>query len=264
MASAVALIDILKRELKSRGVTYAQVAKTLELSEASVKRLFSRKDFTLERLDAICAMAGIDFGELARTQGQDEHLVSVLTLEQEQQIVADNKLLIVAVCALSHWQFEQLIAAYHFTEAELIRQLTRLDRLKIIELLPNNKIRPLITRAFTWIPDGPIHKYFKAVVSRDYLDSSFDSVGEVMVLVNGMLSDATRAAVATRLRQVANEFRELHHDDMHLPLDDKSGTSMLVAVRKWEPKFFSAVRRQSGPTARIVRATRREQPENDD
>lgn len=256
MASAIAIVEILKRELKSRGVTYAEVAKALDLSEASIKRLFSRKDFTLERVDAICAAAGIEFGELARTMERDETLLSSLTLEQEQQIVADAKLLIVAVCALSHWSFEQIAATYHFTEAELVRQLARLDKLKIIELLPNNRIRPLITRAFSWIPDGPIHRYFKQVVSRDYLDSSFDGAGEIMLLVNGMLSDGTRAAVAARLRQVANEFRDLHHDDMRMPLEEKSGTSMLVAVRKWEPQFFSEVRRNVGPKARLVRPQR--------
>jgi len=45
------LVETLKRVLKGRGITYAQVAERLRLSEASVKRMFSRRDFTLQRLE---------------------------------------------------------------------------------------------------------------------------------------------------------------------------------------------------------------------
>ena len=65
MALTTALIEVLKRELKSRDITYADVAKKLDLSEASIKRMFS-KDFMLSRLDEICEFAGIEFADLAR------------------------------------------------------------------------------------------------------------------------------------------------------------------------------------------------------
>lgn len=50
MALTKNLIDVLKRELKARGLTYLDVAKRLDLSEASVKRMFSTRDFMLSRL----------------------------------------------------------------------------------------------------------------------------------------------------------------------------------------------------------------------
>lgn len=257
MATAIALVESLKRELRARKITYAEVGKAIDLSEASVKRLFSQRDFTLERIDQICALAGIEFTELARALERDEHFVSQLTLEQEQEIVANKKLLVAAVCALGHWTFEQIIDTYLFSEAELVKLLAQLDRLKLIELLPNNKIRPLITRAFTWIPDGPIQRYFKSEVSRDYLDANFDASGELMVLVNGMLSESSRGAVQARLRQIANEMRELHHNDIHLPQSERFGTSMLVAVRRWEPKFFVELRRPRVTEHRAGRTAKR-------
>ena len=55
MPQTAALVDALKRELRTRKLTYAQVATHLAMSEASVKRMFSRNEFTLERIDAICA-----------------------------------------------------------------------------------------------------------------------------------------------------------------------------------------------------------------
>ena len=51
------LIDALKRVLKSRRLTYADLAAGVGLSEASVKRLFSQRTFTLERLEQALPLA---------------------------------------------------------------------------------------------------------------------------------------------------------------------------------------------------------------
>ena len=58
------LIDTLKKELRRVGKTYADVAKELDLSEASVKRLFSERNFSLYRLEKTCTLIGIDMAEL--------------------------------------------------------------------------------------------------------------------------------------------------------------------------------------------------------
>src|SRR5438067_8076083 len=59
------LTAALKRCLRSRGMTYAELGKQLRLSEASVKRVFSARSFTLKRMEAICGVLGLDFYELA-------------------------------------------------------------------------------------------------------------------------------------------------------------------------------------------------------
>ena len=59
MRQAGAIADVLKAELKSRGLTYAKIAAKIQMSEASVKRMFSQRSFTLERIDEICQALGI-------------------------------------------------------------------------------------------------------------------------------------------------------------------------------------------------------------
>ena len=54
MAQSVALMDALKRELRARRITYARVAQHLDLSEATVKRLFAQNELSLQRIDATC------------------------------------------------------------------------------------------------------------------------------------------------------------------------------------------------------------------
>src|SRR5690606_20745269 len=50
MSETAAIIEALKRDLKRRGLTYRDLAKKVGLSEASVKRVFASKSFTLQRL----------------------------------------------------------------------------------------------------------------------------------------------------------------------------------------------------------------------
>ena len=44
MAQASAVVDVLKRELKARNLTYSVIAQRIGMSEASVKRMFSRSN----------------------------------------------------------------------------------------------------------------------------------------------------------------------------------------------------------------------------
>jgi transcriptional regulator with XRE-family HTH domain len=244
MAHSGALVDVLKRELKARGVTYAQVARKLGLSEASVKRMFSRKDFSLKRLDQVCQLASAEFSDLARALYQEESLVSQLTYEQEKDIVADRKLFLAAVCVLNHVGFDQITSIYDVSKAECVQLLARLDRLGFIQLQPNNRIRLLVSRNFAWLPDGPIQRFFNQQAHTEYFGSRFDRPDEFMVVVNGMLSRNSSAAVVTRLKRAAREFTELQNQDARLPLTERSAMSLLVAIRHWELAAFAELRRR--------------------
>ena len=58
------VVDTLKQELRRQSITYRQVADALNLSEASIKRIFSEKSFTLERVEAICNLLKLEFTDL--------------------------------------------------------------------------------------------------------------------------------------------------------------------------------------------------------
>lgn len=247
---ATALVDALKRVLKARGLTYADIAARLGLSEASVKRIFSRRDFTLARLDEICRLAEVDFAELARAASEEKAGAEQLSLEQEAAIVSDPKLLLVALCAVGNWTFDEIAANYGLSKAELTRMLVRLDRLRIVELAPGNRIRPTISRTFSWRPDGPIQRYFRERIQAEYLASRFDRPDELFLFVSGMLSHASSAELIARLRRVARDFAEQHRDDLRLPLAQRSGTSLLVAMRPWEPRALRELRREGARDAK--------------
>ena len=234
MALTNALIDVLKRELKSRSITYADVARRLALSEASVKRMFSTRDFMLSRLDEICEFAGIELADLARGVAAQDTLLMQLSHAQEKELVSDIRLLAVAVACIHHLTYEQILESYDFTPAALVALLARLDRLRLIDLQPNNRIRALIARAFTWLPQGPIQTYFYAQAQADFFRSRFDGAGETLVFASGRLSRAASGRMVERLKRCVQEFREAHVEDLRLALAERPAMSVLVAMREWE------------------------------
>lgn len=87
MANSKTLISNLKAALKSRGVTYRELAERLKLSEPTVKRDLSRGVFTLQRLDEICDVVGINLEELVHPTAPGAPLTQ-LSDEQERAIVS--------------------------------------------------------------------------------------------------------------------------------------------------------------------------------
>ena len=256
MAGSAALVNVLKRELKARGITYARVARGLGKSEASVKRMFSRRTFTLGSMDAICRIAGIEFSDVTRVLNREDAEITQLTHEQEKHIIANKKLFLVAVCALNHVSFEQIIQAFEISRAECIELLSQLDRLKFLELQPNNRIKLLVSRTFSWRPDGPIQRFFNEQAHNEYFRSSFQRPGEFMLVVNGMLTEGSSIGMVEKLKRIAKEFSEVHNQDVSAPLVKRSAMSLLVAIRHWELQAFADLRRQKRrlPAAAVMQS----------
>jgi hypothetical protein len=128
-----------------------------------------------------------------------------------------------------------------------VKLLTRLDRLKFIELQPGNRIRLLVSRAFAWLPDGPIQRFFKEQAHTEFFRSRFNRADEFLLVVNGMLSKSSSSQMVEKLKRLAREFSELHGEDERLPLAERSAMSVLVALRHWELAAFARLRRRRQP-----------------
>lgn len=243
MLKATILIDALKRELRARNITYADLASRIDMSEASVKRMFSQKNFTLQRLDEILAATEISLRDIA-LNSSEETLISELTYEQEKEIISDPKKFLVAVSVLNLLTVEQIIKIYDITEIEILKHLLRLDKIGFLELLPNNRVKLLVSRTFRWIPNGPIQTSFRDQAYAEYLESNFDGEHELMRLINVMLSKQSVAALLNRLKQVAREFSEQHQEDSKLPFEEKYRMSFMLAARPWLPQQFKALVRK--------------------
>lgn len=243
MTEATQLISTIKKQLKNQSMTYRDVARALKLSEPSVKRLFASERFTIDRLVQVSNLLGYTLAELSKEAQAGQLRLSTLTEKQEREVVSDPKLLVIAACALNHWTLDEIVETYRVSHAECIKYLLRLDKLRIIDLLPGNRIRINVARDFDWLPSGPIKQYFQSRGLGDFLKSNFAHEDETMAFANGMLTDQALAQIQDDLRRLRKKFAELHEESLSAPLGKRSGAGLLLAMRKWEPVDFAKLRR---------------------
>ncbi len=243
MSTSADLVMALKRELKAAQMTYGDLARALGMAESSVKRMLSKGDMPLSRIDAICRALKLDFADLARRISDAQPLLSTLTEAQEKAVVTDKKLLLVAICALSQWTLEQIVSRYRLTPAEAIKYLAQLDRIGILELKPLNRYRLKLAKTFRWRPHGAVMHYFRDNALLDYFSGGFDSEGEGLLLVHGSISRGLAPSFMERMQRVAQDFAQQHQADQKLDEKNREGYTLLLAMRSWEFEAFTALRR---------------------
>jgi DNA-binding Xre family transcriptional regulator len=243
MSQASQLVDLVKQAVRDRGRTYRDLARGLGLSESSVKRLFSKKKLSLERLEQICAQLDLEISDLLEMARSSEGRITELTETQERSLVAEERLLLVGLLALSHWTADEIVATYRISQAEAVKLLAKLDRLGIIDLLPGNRIKLRLARNFAWRKGGPLQQFFEARVQKQFFNSSFHGAGEVRFVVHGALSQHSNTLLCSRMKKLVEEFHVAAEDDRRLDHKTLAGTTMIVAIRPWELGIFSDMRR---------------------
>ncbi|MBS0444852.1 MAG: helix-turn-helix transcriptional regulator [Proteobacteria bacterium] len=243
MSTSQDLVSALKAELRAAGITYAELAKQLGIAESSVKRVFAKADMPLSRIDDVLRVLKMDFAELARKVADAQPLRNELTLEQESAVVADPKLLLIAICCVSLWTCEQMVSTYAITDAECVGYLAWLDRLGIIELRPLNRYRLKIGKGFRWHPHGPVMRFFREHVIGDYFRGGFAGEGETLLLVHGQIGAGEAAAFVERLQRVGQDFAQQHLVDRKLGARERRPYTLVVGMRSWLFEPFRALLR---------------------
>jgi len=243
MASGL-LFEALKMHFKARGLTYAEVASSLNVSEATVKRIFATRNCTVERLDQMCELVQVELADLARGVPRENRLINRLTLEQEEQLMSDPMLLMVAVSALHQMSVQDMLATFKIDEPQCVSLLLQLERIGILELHEGNRIRLRISRTFSWIAEGPIMRYVKSQLP-DFFSHPFDEPGQLMRMITIRLSREAQVTLLQQVEQMAREYSEQHNADARLPLAQRQPVSILFAVRSWEPELFKKFRREA-------------------
>ncbi len=238
------LIATVKRLLKAQGMTYRDLAVKLGISEPSVKRLFSSGRLTVERLEEISHVLGYTLAEISKEAVSTQIRIDTLTENQERELVSDPRLLVVAVCAINNWTMQEIVTHYLITEQECVLFLLRLDRLRILDLLPGNRIRINVSRNFEWLPGGPIRQYFQTEGQADFLKCAFTREDESHQFLFGMLTEQAASRLLEELRILRQRMLNLHEESLSAPLDRRRGYGLMLAMRSWEPVEFASLRRR--------------------
>lgn len=258
------LVETLKRVLKARSMTYAELARALQLSTPTVKRLFSQRSFTLERLEEILRVLEIDFYELARMgRGRRSGPVE-LSPEQETALAGDARLFSIFWLISNEWRFDEIAAEFRIGAAQLTAFFARLDRLRLIDWRPGNRARLRVPKHYVWRAGGPLRKTYGLRVVTEFMRSRFDSPLDAFHFEAQELSSESAVVVKRRLERFAAEINELVEIDASVPAKKRDAQKrdaqkrvtlgVLLACRPWSISIVHTLRADAGALKASARA----------
>lgn len=242
------LVDALKRCLKMRGLTYRALALRIGLSEASVKRIFSARSFTLKRLEQVCGALGISVAELVRMIDNGHGRATTLSMEQEQALARDPALLSYFYLLLNGWTEQEIQRGYEFDEPQVQKLCARLIELEVIESFPRRGHRLRINRQIVWRKDGPVRRAYERQVKAEFLQADFTGPGDFFGWQPAELTAASIEVLKRKLALLHREFLAMAELDA-TSTKARHSTALLLAFRPWVFSLVAVRRRKPGRSA---------------
>ncbi len=236
------LVEALKRLLRARGMTYRDLGLTLDLSEASVKRMFAKEALTLKRLEEVCGCLDVDLFEVTKLARNQSAQAQEMTIDQEAALAADARLLGVFYLVLNDWHVPDILERYEIEKSEAIALLAKLDHLGLIMLQPNDRVRLLIPRTMRLRNDGPIRQVHGNRVIGDFLAGDFVGEGGMFRMEMRELSGPSYALIQRKLERIGQEFNELAELDSYLPSDQRKTIGMAIGTKPWMMSLVTGIK----------------------
>ena len=90
-----------------------------------------------------------------------------------------------------------------------------------------------------------MQQFFESRVQLEFLESSFTNSGEFRVFASGMISRGANAEIIRKMQHLAKEMYDMNLESEALPLEQRFGTSLMMAIRPWEIQVFKDLRREA-------------------
>ncbi len=199
----------LKTTLREQGVSYADLGGRIGRSESSVKRLFSKKSFSLDLLEKICGHLGISLFDLMdRAKGAAAVEIYTLTEKQEKMLAANPRFYCFFWLVVNRVPLKRILSAYHIPMKEAERYLLQLNRFKLIDLKPHNRFTILVPRTVQWSAGGPIDKFVVANTLSRFLKGRFDRPEDYHRFIIAKLTPESMLQFKIRFKALADELFE--------------------------------------------------------
>ncbi|MGB7270487.1 MAG: helix-turn-helix transcriptional regulator [Albidovulum sp.] len=227
-----AIFATLKRSLKQRGLTYAALAVRMELSEATIKRIFAEENCKLDRMAAICAAAEIDFASVVNAASRPPPAPGQLSIETEAALARDMSLAMVLFFLTEGFSAKAICETARITEASCFLYLRDLERLGLVRIGHGMEVALLTPAPLQYRRDGPmapiirqVNQKFVGHVLRTLEDGSlFESLSRRM-------RPETYAMLRRETEELARRARDLaHHDQMTTPAAELIGCKWTAMI----------------------------------
>jgi transcriptional regulator with XRE-family HTH domain len=228
------ILAALKNTLRGKQLTYKDIASRLGVHEATVKRNLNGRGLSLEFLERVCNVAELRVCELLamiadNNDGRQHHI----SIRQESGLAANLLSTFFLLLLQRKWTPEEIREEFHLTEAQLVNHLVRLDRLGVIKLLPNNRVRVLIGRHPEWKSGGPVRQSFNRWLGQQF--SNMDYPRGMFEVETVKIAPSSLVLVQSLMKDFSEAIIRVGERDHQLRGEQLNWYSVLVATRPVDP-----------------------------
>ncbi len=235
------LLAELKRLLKDRNIRYCDIAEQLDVSETTIKRKLTGHGLSVSMLESVCSIVGvrlIDLAELAARRSDTK--IHALSIEQEQGLADAPFTAFIFLLLRYDWTPREIQQEFDLDEAGIFLHLRQLEKLRLLDLFPGNRVRLLTVRHPEWIPGGPLRRAVNDAMRRHFEAMDFQDPQSVWQLETVKLSRGSMEQLGQMMTSLSQRMRELATDDRSLPDGQTDWYSMLCMARLTDPRIFWA------------------------
>ncbi|MBK9322106.1 MAG: helix-turn-helix transcriptional regulator [Bdellovibrionaceae bacterium] len=162
---------IVKNKAKSLGLTQSDLAKKLGVSLPTIKRWYGGGTVTLESFKLLVNEVGLSLTEIFSSIEESTSQTFQYTDEQEHFFSANPDYLAYFDNLLRGLTPYQIQKKFHLPEKKTVQYLSKIDKLKLIVWLPNNKVRLLVNGEPVWKTGGPLGTKLRNDIFKSFIEN---------------------------------------------------------------------------------------------
>ncbi len=164
------ILATLRETMKAKEYTYKRLARELQISEITVKRIFSGHTCSLERIFSICEILNVSFLDIATLAKEDEEIDYFLSPLQEKFFAEKPAYFALFKELCRKIDPKQVADSWALNSAQFYKVLRDLEKLDLLEVLPENKFRIKAKGNIRMSHRGPLAKKVLRPQINEFLD----------------------------------------------------------------------------------------------
>jgi transcriptional regulator with XRE-family HTH domain len=180
----------IRYKIKEKGFTQDEFAKLIGVSIPTLNRWLRAEGLLFQDLNLMLEKLDVKLSELALLAEGDLSNKFTYTIEQESLFVNTDGLLAFFDQLLNGKTVSHIAKSFKLTEKSLSFYLSKLDKLKLIEWLPNNKVKILVTGEPSWIVGGPLSNKFRRQIIDEHIHYYLNSREQLRIGIYSLSSDS--------------------------------------------------------------------------
>lgn len=241
-----AILNVAKKLLKEKKLSYADLAKHWHLSLPAVKAAMNSDNLPLARVLSLCELLEINLKDLCallvREAGKEVHFT-----QEQEAFFAKNPTYLAYFFALARKTPDEIEKAHGISRRSSRLYLKTLEKMGLVKQLSGDRVKPRGHGPVIWSDQGPLGATFSKAMLLDFARHAAAKItqpGKMHLELHGWTLTPEQYGEARReYEKLARKYREVSALNRQiLPQGKREETSFLVLGDYWECAMFSEIR----------------------